>query len=111
MDMVKVACASPSLTIPALSVQFVDGEALVPADRLDALKAYAIHGVQVPDAPSGEQGPAKDDADDKSAEGESQDDADDTSAEGQSEPEQPAEAEKKAPAKRQTRASAKPFGN
>ena len=49
-ETVTVTCPSqPGLLIATTPpVQFVDGEARVPADRLDELAAYRTHGVILP---------------------------------------------------------------
>ena len=48
-EMITITCKrSPNLLIPHLGIQFVDGTAQVPADQLDALAAYRIHGVILP---------------------------------------------------------------
>lgn len=56
-DMVTVTSVSPSLLIaaPGLRVQFVDGEAEVPADQLAALRPYLRHGITLPDGEESEE--------------------------------------------------------
>lgn len=48
-DKVRVLCPSaPSLWIPHLGVQFVDGVAEVDDEQLAQLGAYRVHGVVLP---------------------------------------------------------------
>lgn len=59
-DLVKVTCPSqPSLWIPHLGVQFVDGEASVTVEQAEALRPYTVHGVCLGgDDPASEADPA-----------------------------------------------------
>ena len=58
--MVKVTCPTqPSLAIPHLHVQFVEGVAEVSEEVAAALAAYAVHGVEVEQAEAPKVAPRK----------------------------------------------------
>ena len=46
--MTRITCTQPSLSIPHLGVQFVDGVAEVDDEQLAQLGAYRVHGVVLP---------------------------------------------------------------